>query len=60
MERFTDAVCQAPKWLKSSSRETVWKLRIGSITGSHKPAKRDKRAPFRALRATEKLAIRPA
>jgi hypothetical protein len=20
MERFTDAVCQAPKWLKSSSR----------------------------------------
>src|SRR5215208_2193896 len=40
--------------------ETVWKLRIGSITGSHEPAERGKRAPFRAPRATEKRAIRPA
>src|SRR5215212_11367553 len=40
--------------------ETVWKLRIGSITGSHEPAERGERAPFRAPRATEKRAIRPA
>src|SRR5215218_7157117 len=26
--------------------ETVWKLRKGSITGSHEPAEQDKRAPF--------------
>src|SRR5215217_2846569 len=30
----------------SLSRETVWKLRKGSITGSHEPAEQDKRAPF--------------
>jgi hypothetical protein len=45
---------------ENASYETVWKLRIGSITRSHECAERDKRAPFRTLRATNKRAIRPA
>src|SRR5215208_7191327 len=30
-----------------SSRETVWKLRRGSISWSHEPAERGERPPFR-------------
>src|SRR5215213_10968635 len=54
-----------PLWIDGSlytqvPRETVWKLRIGAIAGSHKPAERGERTPFRAPHATEKRAIRPA
>src|SRR5215212_1106840 len=51
----------SPSWnYQTVSGETIWKLRTRSITGSHEPAERGKRAPFRAPRATEKRAIRPA
>jgi hypothetical protein len=40
MERFTDAVCQAPKWLKSTSRETVWKVLRAGHPPHHKPPHR--------------------
>src|SRR5215213_9375622 len=33
--------------------ETVWKLRVGSIMGSHESAERRKGAPFWTLRATK-------
>ena len=40
--------------------ETVWKLRIGSITGSYKSGERGERAPFLAFGGTERRAILPA
>src|SRR5215212_10014736 len=38
------------QWLKSSSRETVWKLRTGSISWLLEPAERCEMATFWALR----------
>lgn len=42
-----------------STRETVWKLRTGSVSWSQEPARGGEMAQFSALRATEESAIRP-
>jgi hypothetical protein len=39
--------------------ETVWKLRLGFVTRSYESSERATRAPFWALRATNKRAIAP-
>src|SRR5215208_5903224 len=41
-------------------RETVWKVQTGSISWSSEAAERDEKAPFWALSAAKKRAIRPA
>src|SRR5919112_6755276 len=48
-----------PTLFTQHRRETVWKLRTGSVSWSHEAAQRGEIAHFSALGVTEKRLIRP-